>query len=169
MGRKTPPNGRYWSTLAGANCDDAQIHKGWIVGLQDRDYMRSGGGDAPRLKFPDMSPGPWWRRIKWQASLAIALSVVAVASGVVWLVRDTRVLFGPSAPTEASLIVNINTATHAEIETLPGIGPAKTLLIIRDRSYARVDDLLKVNGIGAELLQDIRPYVVVDGQTRSIE
>lgn len=139
------------------------------MGLQDRDYMRSGGERPTRLVFPNLSPQPWWRRITWQAWVGVALSVIAVASGVVWLVRDAQGLFGPAAPTEASLIVNINTATREEIETLPGIGPAKALLIIRDRPYVKVDELLEVNGIGTALLEDIRPYVVVEGETRAIE
>lgn len=52
----------------------------------------------------------------------------------------------------APLIVNLNTATAAELETLPGIGPtlAAAILAERDRrgGFTSIDDLRSVRGIG---------------------
>ncbi|ROV51751.1 ComEA family DNA-binding protein, partial [Neisseria chenwenguii] len=48
--------------------------------------------------------------------------------------------------------VNINTAGEAELETLPGVGPAKAKAIVAYRSqhgqFKSVDELKNVKGIG---------------------
>jgi len=61
--------------------------------------------------------------------------------------------------------VNINTATQAQLETLPGIGPAKAQAILAWRAtYGRfnsVAQLIEVSGIGEKTLQNLLPYVTV--------
>ena len=65
-------------------------------------------------------------------------------------------------------VVNVNTATPAELALLPGIGETKAQAIIRSRErqrFAQVDDLLRVSGIGRATLRRLRPYVTVSGDT----
>lgn len=61
--------------------------------------------------------------------------------------------------------ININTATEAELESLPGIGPSTAAKIIADRtangSFASVDDLTRVSGIGEKKLSAISDLVCV--------
>ena len=61
--------------------------------------------------------------------------------------------------------VNVNTADAAALQALPGIGPSLAAAIVehRDRagSFARVDDLDKVSGIGPAKLERLRPFVEV--------
>lgn len=61
--------------------------------------------------------------------------------------------------------VNINTASQQDLETLPGIGPAKAEAIIKYReehgSFHQVDDLTKVNGIGQKTIDSIRDSIEV--------
>lgn len=61
--------------------------------------------------------------------------------------------------------VNLNTATIAQLETLPGVGPntAKSIVDFRNRSgpFQRVEDLLAVKGISKSKLEKLRPYVTV--------
>jgi competence protein ComEA len=74
----------------------------------------------------------------------------------------------PPSPPDATADgpVNINTATAAELETLPGIGPAmaQRILDYRDASgpFATVDDLQNVSGIGPAMLEELRPLVRID-------
>jgi competence protein ComEA len=68
----------------------------------------------------------------------------------------------PAAPRSGGRI-NINTATAAEIETLPGVGPSLAREIIAGRPYKSVDDLDKVKGIGPAKLKSLREYVATEG------
>jgi competence protein ComEA len=56
-------------------------------------------------------------------------------------------------------LVNVNTATTAELESLPGIGPVIARRIVEGRPYRSVDDLDRVKGIGPKRLAEIRPLV----------
>ncbi len=62
--------------------------------------------------------------------------------------------------------VNLNTATQAELELLPGIGPAMAKRILEYRSthgkFTSVDQLDSVKGIGAKTMAKLRPLVSVD-------
>jgi competence protein ComEA len=68
---------------------------------------------------------------------------------------------GPSADTP----LDLNSATAAQLEALPGIGPslASAILAERDRAggFRRVDDLRRVRGIGDARFAQIRPLVRV--------
>jgi competence protein ComEA len=59
--------------------------------------------------------------------------------------------------------IDVNSATAADLEQLPGIGPATAAAIVDDRQrngpFASVDDLDRVPGIGAAKLEAIRASV----------
>ncbi len=65
--------------------------------------------------------------------------------------------------------VNINTATQAELESLPEIGPVKAKAIIdyrkKNSGFKSIDELEKVDGIGAVTLKNIRKDVAISGKT----
>ncbi len=67
----------------------------------------------------------------------------------------------PERNTAPSYLVNINTASASQIQTLPGIGPVKARAIIDARPYATIDGLIRVRGIGPKTLERLRPLVTV--------
>jgi competence ComEA-like helix-hairpin-helix protein len=58
--------------------------------------------------------------------------------------------------------ININTATAAELEALPRIGPAIAWRIVEGRPYRSVEELARVKGIGKKRLEEIRALVTVE-------
>ncbi|MDU2507997.1 MAG: ComEA family DNA-binding protein [Collinsella sp.] len=65
----------------------------------------------------------------------------------------------------ATGLVNINTASSAELQTLSGIGPSMAQSIIDERTkngaFASVDDLMRVSGIGEKKLAKIKDCICV--------
>ena len=59
-------------------------------------------------------------------------------------------------------LVNLNTASEKELQSIKGIGTVIAKRIIAGRPYRTVDDLLKVKGISPKKLENIRTYFVVD-------
>ncbi len=57
--------------------------------------------------------------------------------------------------------INLNTASLDALDTLPGVGPKTAQLIVDGRPYARVDDLLKVKGIGPATFAKLKDLVTV--------
>ena len=123
------------------------------MGLPDRDYMRR-------------SPLRWGRPIgdgyRWQRYLWVAAVVIGLATAGLYLYKSIR---AELVPGEGDFIVNVNNATAAELETIPGIGPALARQVIAGRPYARIEDLERVRGIGRYAVNSIRPYVKVQGET----
>ena len=71
----------------------------------------------------------------------------------------------PAADREPAPVA-VNSATAAQLETLPSIGPKTAARIIgfreRNGPFARLEDLLEVRGIGPATLEKIRPAVTLN-------
>jgi competence protein ComEA len=73
------------------------------------------------------------------------------------------------AAEEIQGVVNVNTATAAELEMLPGIGASRAKAVIEAREakggFKSLDDLLAVKGIGEASLAKLRPHLTLEGKT----
>ena len=89
--------------------------------------------------------------------LALALVAILGASG----------LFAADAA--AGKKVNINQASAKELANLPRIGDKVAERIVEYRqahgSFARVEDLMEVKGIGEKLFTSLKPYLTLSGPT----
>lgn len=90
---------------------------------------------------------------------ADATGIVAPSSGAASGSSTTGGTDGVAGP------VNLNTATQAELEALPGIGPSLAQAIVAERDrrggFTSVDQLRQVRGIGDKRFADLRPLVTV--------
>ena len=75
---------------------------------------------------------------------------------------------GTSAPKATASVenpVNLNTATSAQLETLPGIGPATAQRILEYRQknsgFKKIEDLMNVRGVGEKSFLKLKPLVSV--------
>ncbi|MGW9263351.1 helix-hairpin-helix domain-containing protein [Gordonia terrae] len=72
---------------------------------------------------------------------------------------------GSRNPPASGGLVNLNTATEADLDELPGVGPvtAKAILAWRERNgrFTSVDQLAEVDGIGPARLARLRDLVTV--------
>ena len=73
---------------------------------------------------------------------------------------------------EAREPLEVNQATEAELQEVPGIGPTMARRIVEWRKkngrFERLDDLLNVRGIGVKTLAKLRPYLRVDDQPEGV-
>ena len=103
------------------------------------------------------------RRPLGENHLFLLLLAAIFLAGAVALWPRLSVRFAPARIEVSSYRearVSLNRASLAELEALPGVGPALARRIVAHRPYLRVEDLLRVPGIGPKTLERLRPYVV---------
>lgn len=69
----------------------------------------------------------------------------------------------PVAPVAAAGQISINSASAAQLEELPGVGPAIAGRIVEYRQanggFKSIDEIERVKGIGPKKLESMRPYL----------
>ncbi|MEI4368120.1 helix-hairpin-helix domain-containing protein [Streptococcus suis] len=95
-----------------------------------------------------------------------AVVYVASKDENISVVTSTTASSAMSQEEKNTSLVNLNTATEADLQTISGIGAKRATDIIAYREanggFKSVDDLNNVSGIGDKTMESIRPYVTVD-------
>jgi comEA protein len=95
-----------------------------------------------------------WSRVRAGARVvaaALVLSTVLAVAG---------------ARAEDGARIDLNSATASELESLPGVGPAKAQAILAHRETApfkSTEELIDVKGIGEKLFAQLKDRVTVSG------
>ncbi len=95
-----------------------------------------------------------------------AVVYVASKDENISVVASTTTSSAMSQEEKNTSLVNLNTATEADLQTISGIGAKRAADIIAYREanggFKSVDDLNNVSGIGDKTMESIRPYVTVE-------
>ncbi|HEL1623151.1 TPA: helix-hairpin-helix domain-containing protein [Streptococcus suis] len=95
-----------------------------------------------------------------------AVVYVASKDENISVVASTTTSSAMSQEEKNTSLVNLNTATEADLQTISGIGAKRATDIIAYRDanggFKSVDDLNNVSGIGDKTMESIRPYVTVE-------
>lgn len=98
-----------------------------------------------------------WARLGWALACAALIATPAVAA-------DTKTSGTRSKPTETRTApVDLNSATAAELEALPGIGKATAKKIIDNRPYGRTDELIDKKIVSKSTYDKISGQIVAHG------
>ncbi len=94
-----------------------------------------------------------------------SVMVAALLAFIPPLVAAQEKPAGRTAPPAAKAAVNINTATAAEFEGLPGIGARTAARILEYRQkngpFKKIEDLMNVRGVGEKSFLKLKPQLTV--------
>jgi len=94
-----------------------------------------------------------------------SVMVAALLAFIPPLVAAQEKPAGRRAPAAAKAAVNINTATAAEFEGLPGIGARTAARILEYRQkngpFKKIEDLMNVRGVGEKSFLKLKPQLTV--------
>ena len=95
----------------------------------------------------------------------VLVGAIALAAVVATMSRPALVQASAQDARPAVAPVNLNTATAAELEKLPGVGPSLASRIIEYRTknggFKKVEDLMNVQGIGEKSFLKLKPQITV--------
>ncbi len=75
----------------------------------------------------------------------------------------TAVVPTPVAPATVTGKIDINTATQAQLETLPRIGPVTAAAIIATRPFSSIEDITRTPRIGPKTYENLKGLITVSG------
>jgi comEA protein len=103
-------------------------------------------------------------RMSCVLALALGAWMVAASADVAGQEKAAKPKTAPAVTTP----VNLNTATAADLQALPGVGAATAKLIIEHREknggFKKIEELMNIKGIGEKSFLKLKPMVTVASQ-----
>ena len=100
--------------------------------------------------------------------LGIWVLALLTLAGSARLEAQEKAAAKPKATAAVTTPVNINTASVAQLEALPGIGAKTAQLIVDHRQkngpFKKVEELMNVKGIGEKSFLKLKPMVTVGAE-----
>ena len=95
----------------------------------------------------------------------LAVLVATSVLGVFGARADAQTKGQPAAKPASTVVVNINTASAAEFESLPGVGSKTAALIVEYRQkngpFKKLEELMNVRGLGEKTFLKLRPQLTL--------
>lgn len=105
--------------------------------------------------------GKSFKVIRLLSVVALCAAVITAGAGQTLAVPPTK----EAGSSKSTSPVDLNKASENQLTEVPGIGPSLAKRIVEFRNengdFRRVEDLLKIRGIGEKSFQKIRPHVTV--------
>ena len=103
--------------------------------------------------------------MKWlyRSSSLLLLAILMALSAAPALAADKTKSAEPRSIRDERQMIDLNTATAAELEALPGVGKATEKKIIAHRPYTRKDELVDKQIVSASTYDNIKGQVVAHG------
>jgi competence protein ComEA len=99
-----------------------------------------------------------------RSALALVTALVVI-SGPLFAQRAAK---PPAAAAASTEVVNLNSATAAQIAALPGIGPKTADLIVQYRTkngpFKKIEEIMNVRGVGEKSFLKIKDRLSVAAQ-----
>ena len=109
------------------------------------------------------------KKLLWIIACCVLLTGAAPNAGLASTPPPAKEAAASAAPASvAAGLVNLNDATAEQLELLPGIGPSRSSAIVAYRKthpFKRVEELMRVKGIGKKSFARLRPLLSLSGAT----
>jgi len=104
------------------------------------------------------------RRLMFVTGMLVA---ALVSGGISALAQSEKAAAAPKARTTAtaSAPVNLNAASVAQLQTLPGVGASTAQRIVEHRQkngpFKKIEELMNIKGIGEKSFLKLKPLITV--------
>ena len=101
-------------------------------------------------------------------SFVLVCALAMLIAGAPAVVAAQEKAAKPKPAPAVTTPVNLNTATAADLQALPGVGAATARLIIEHREknggFKKIEELMNIKGIGEKSFLKLKPMVTVASQ-----